>query len=204
MNHLGLQLLQPRLRLLTLRYVADKASEKVTVARPHFPHRQLHREGRAVLALADHHAADSDDSPLSGAQVLLDVAIVIFSVGRRHQRLDVFSNHFRRAIAEQPFRRRAERLHVSALVDHDHRIRHGIEDRREMSLARKRVPRAAGGSNTVALQPPSPPADAYSDQPEQSSVDDFRHPYAGSNRADEESEHYAYARSQQSRAAPAQ
>src|SRR5215470_10914677 len=173
MNQFRLQLLESRFRLLTLRYVADKASEKVTVARSHLPHRQLHREGRAVLALAHHDAADPDDSPLAGPQILLDVAVVILPVGRWHQHLDVFSNHFRRAIAEQPFRRRAERLHDSALVDHDHRIRHGIEDRREMSLARKRVPRAGGGSNTVALQLLSTPGDAYSDQREQSSVDDF-------------------------------
>src|SRR5499427_10934224 len=84
MSELGLQLLQPRLRLLTLRYVADKASEIVAIARSHFPHRQLHREGRAVLALAHHDAADSDDSPLSSSQILLDVAIVILPVGRRH------------------------------------------------------------------------------------------------------------------------
>src|SRR6516164_8595311 len=160
MNELRLQLLQPRLRLLTLRYVPDKASEKVTVARSHFPHRQLHREGRAVLALADHDAPDSNDSPLSGPQILLDVAIVILPVGRRHQHLDVFSNHFRRGIAEQPFRRRAERLHDSVLADDDHRIRHGIEDRREMSLARKRVSRAGRGLNPVVLQLLSAPITA--------------------------------------------
>src|SRR5215472_15809849 len=101
MNELGLQLLQPRLRLLTLRYVADKASEKVAVARSHFPHRQLHREGRAVLALADHDAADSDDSPLSRPQILLDVAIVILSVGALSLKKKVLSDHFCNTITEQ-------------------------------------------------------------------------------------------------------
>jgi hypothetical protein len=72
MNEVRLQLLQSCLRLLTLRDVADEAGEKVTIAGSHFPHRQLHREGRAVLALAHHDAADSDDSPLSSPQILLD------------------------------------------------------------------------------------------------------------------------------------
>src|SRR5260370_42437963 len=73
-----------------------------------------------------------------------------------------------------------------------------------MSLARKPVPRAGGGSNTVALQLLSTPGDAYSDQREQSSVDDFRHREAGRNRADEEAEHDAEASGQQSRSEPAQ
>src|SRR5215467_5018147 len=163
MNELRLQLLQPRLRLLTLRDVADKASEKVTVAGSHFSYRQLHREGRAVLALTDHDAANSDDSPFSSSQISPQVIIVILPVGRRHQHLDVFSNNFLPGIAEQPLGCRAERLHDSVLADHDHRIRHGIEDRREMSLASKCVSRAGGGLNTVALQLLSAPADARSD-----------------------------------------
>src|SRR5215471_20550420 len=80
MNELRLQLLQPSLRLLTLRYVPDKASEKVTIAGSHFPHRQLHREGRAVLALTDHDAANSDDPPFSGPQISPQVIIVILPV----------------------------------------------------------------------------------------------------------------------------
>src|SRR6266511_4866565 len=166
MNELGLQFLQPRLRLLTLRYVADEPGEKVSIARSHFSDGQLHREGPAVLTLADYEPADPDDSPFSSPEISLDVAIVILPIGRRHQYLDVFSNHFRRGVAEQPLGCRAERLHDSALVDHDHRIWHGIQDRREMSLACKRLPRAGGGLNTVALQLLSAPGDARADHRE--------------------------------------
>ena len=68
MDQFGLQLLQARLGLLALGQVADEAGEKALLAGSHLADRQLHRKGRAVLALADHDAADADDAPLAGAQ----------------------------------------------------------------------------------------------------------------------------------------
>src|SRR5262245_58097440 len=73
-----------------------------------------------------------------------------------------------------------------------------------MSLARKGVPRAGGGSNTVSLQLLSAPGDARSDHREQSSIDDFRRRNAGRPRDDEEAEYNAEAGCQQSRSKPAQ
>ena len=66
-HQLGLQFLQPRLGLLPLGQIADEAGEEALVARAHLADRKLHRKGRAVLALADHDAADADDAPLAGA-----------------------------------------------------------------------------------------------------------------------------------------
>ena len=129
MHELGLQFLQPRLGLLALGQVADEAGEEALIARAHLADRKLHRKGRAVPALADDDPADADDSPLSGAEISLEVAVVILAVGRRHQHLDVFSHDLRRRVAEQPLGRRAERLHDPALVDDDHRVRNGVEDR---------------------------------------------------------------------------
>src|SRR5262249_33360340 len=148
---LGLQLLQPRLRRLTLGYVADKAGEKVPVSRSHFSDCQLHRERRAVLALADHQPSDSNDSPFSGPPVSLDVAIVILTVRRGHQQIDILSYHLCRAIAELPLGRRAERPDHSALLDHDHCIWQRLKDRRQMCLTRERLARAGGSLNPVAL-----------------------------------------------------
>jgi hypothetical protein len=37
----------------------------------HLADRQLHRKGRAVLALAHHHPADADDAPLAGVEIAL-------------------------------------------------------------------------------------------------------------------------------------
>src|SRR5262249_24072425 len=150
-DELGLQLLQPRLRRLTLGYVADKAGEKGPVSRSHFSDCQLHRERRAVLALADREPSDSNDSPFSGPPVSLDVAIVILAVWRGHQQVDILSYQLCRAIAELPLGRRAERLDDSALVDHDHCIWHGLKDRREMGLTRERLARAGRSLNPVAL-----------------------------------------------------
>ena len=97
MDELGLQLLQPRLGLLPFGQVADEAGEETPVAGFHLADRKLHREGRAVLALADHDAADADDPPLAGPQIALEIAVVVFAIGRGHQHLDVLADHFARA-----------------------------------------------------------------------------------------------------------
>ena len=55
----------------------------------HFPDREFHGERTAVLALAHNDAADADDAALAGAQVTLQVAVVLFPVGGRHQQLDI-------------------------------------------------------------------------------------------------------------------
>jgi hypothetical protein len=67
--------------------IADEAGEKTAVGGLHLADRKLHRECRAVLALADHDAADADDAPLAGAQVALEIAVVALAIGRRHQHL---------------------------------------------------------------------------------------------------------------------
>ena len=70
-HQLGLQFLQARFGLLPLGQVADEAGEEAPVARFHLADRELHRKGRTVLALADHHAADADDAALAGVEVAL-------------------------------------------------------------------------------------------------------------------------------------
>src|SRR5262245_40495165 len=100
MYELGLQFLQPRLGLLTLREVADESGEVALIARAHLAYGELHGKRRAVLALANDDAPDPDDAPLSGPQIALQVAVVILSIRRRHQELDVGAQHFRRRIAE--------------------------------------------------------------------------------------------------------
>ena len=75
-------------------------------------------------------------------QIALEIAVVALAIGRRHQHADVLADHLVRAVAEQPLGRRAERLHDPALVDDDHRVGHGVEDRLEMGLARRGVPGA--------------------------------------------------------------
>ena len=76
MHELGLQLLQPRFGLLPLGQIANEAGEEALVAGLHLADGKLHREGRAVLALADDDAADADDAALAGAQIALEIAVV--------------------------------------------------------------------------------------------------------------------------------
>ena len=83
--------------------------------RSHLADRELHREGRAVLALAHDDAADADDPPLAGAAIALEVAVVAVAVGLWHQHLDVPADGlFGRTVAELPLRRGAERLDDAA------------------------------------------------------------------------------------------
>ena len=67
MDQFGLQFLQPGLGLLMLGQVADETGEVGLAVGLHFADRQLHRKGRAVLALAGHDPPDADDVPLAGA-----------------------------------------------------------------------------------------------------------------------------------------
>ena len=125
------------LGLLPLGQVADEAGEVVPLAGAHLADRQLHREGRAVLALADHDAADADDAPLAGGEIALEIAVVLLAIGRRHQHADVLADDLAGGIAEQPLGRRAEATAMrAALVDDDHRVRHGLQDRAQMRLGR--------------------------------------------------------------------
>ena len=77
MDQLGLQFLQPRLGLLSFGQVADEAGEEALIAHVHFADGKLHRKRRAVLALADDDAADADDAPLAGAQIAVEIAVMI-------------------------------------------------------------------------------------------------------------------------------
>src|SRR5581483_7759456 len=113
MHELGLQLLQSRLGLLPFGEVADEAGEEPLIARAHLADRELHRECRAVAALADDNAADADDASLPGAHIAIEIAVVAFAIGRRHPHPDVFADHLVSSIAEQALRRGAERLHAA-------------------------------------------------------------------------------------------
>jgi hypothetical protein len=107
-NDLRLQLLQSRFRLLRFRQVADETGKETLIARLHLAYGQLHRKSRTALAFAHRHPAYADDSPFSSGEIALEVGIVIFPIGGRHQHFHVLAQHLGRRIAEQPLRRRAE------------------------------------------------------------------------------------------------
>src|SRR5947209_7375918 len=73
-----------RLGLLPFRQIADEAGEETLIARAHLADRELHRERRAILALADDDAADADDTALAGEHVAAEITVMGFAIGRRH------------------------------------------------------------------------------------------------------------------------
>src|SRR3546814_6354784 len=100
-----------------------------------FSHRQLHRKGCAVPALANYDAADPDDPSFAGLQVMLDVFVVAIMVGLRHEAGNIMPNNFLFRVSEELFGSRTERGNFACLVDDDHCIRDGGGDGLEMLLA---------------------------------------------------------------------
>src|SRR2546429_1268108 len=56
-----------------------------------------------------HLAADADDLALSAAMEIVEVAVELLAIGRRHQHLDVLSYRLVRPVSEQPLALRIER-----------------------------------------------------------------------------------------------
>ena len=108
----------------------------------HLTDRKLHRKGRTVAALPDHHTADTDDPALARSQVTFDITVVILVVRRWHQDFHIFSNYVGGVKAEQSFRRGAERLNQTALVDDHHGVGNAVENRLQMRAMRFEVLRA--------------------------------------------------------------
>src|SRR4051794_23604733 len=96
----------------------------------------MHRKRRTVLAHARHDTTDTDDAPFPGLQIAREIAVMAAAVRFRHQAADVSPDRFRRCIAELPLGGAAEKLNDAILVDDDHRIGHGIQNRTKVSLAR--------------------------------------------------------------------
>src|SRR5665213_1704601 len=135
-HELGLQILQPRLGILPLGQVANESREEPPgAARRNLADRQFHRKGRAVLALADHDAADANDASLAGGQIMIQIAVVAAAIRLRHQHLDVAPGHLGGGPAELFFRGRAKRLDQAPLVDDDDGVGHGVEDGAQMRFA---------------------------------------------------------------------
>ena len=137
-----LQVVNAQLRLLALGQVADEAGEHPVVADPRLADRKLDRERGAVAMPRGQHAADADDPPLAGPEVALQIGIVPLAVGRGHQHAHILAEQLLFRIAEHPFRGRAERQDQAALVDDDHRVGDGVEDRAKVRLAREHIGRS--------------------------------------------------------------
>src|SRR5690606_2702164 len=99
-SQFGLDFLQPRRPLLALSQVTDEPGEVDAASRLHLANGKLHRKGGAILPGSDDDSVDSDDTPLAGAQVALDMAIVFAPVWLRHKHAHVAADHLVLAVAK--------------------------------------------------------------------------------------------------------
>ena len=120
-----LRLAKLLLGVLALGQVVDDSDKDRLAVLPGFADRQLHRKGRTILAQADRLAAGTR------TQEAVDLAIVILTVGRRHQHLDVFVEDFVGPVTEQPLASRVEQQDAAPRVDQDEAVERGFDHRRE-------------------------------------------------------------------------
>ena len=134
-----LRLAQLLLHLLAAGEVADEAGEHAPPVCPRFADRQFDREDPAILGDPLDEAAVADDPRLAGSQVVGQVDVMLGPIGLRHQHLDVAADHLVREVAEQSRRPGAERGNVAPLVDDDHRLGHGGENRFKVRFALRQL-----------------------------------------------------------------
>jgi hypothetical protein len=109
-----LRLPQAGLGLLPLGQIAHEAGVVAPPTRVHFADRKL-LEGRAPLTFADDDAADADEALFAIPRVSFQVSVVVLRYGDGIGILTFLP--VGRLIAEQAFRRQAERADRAALVD---------------------------------------------------------------------------------------
>ena len=100
----------------------------------------MQREGRAVLAASLHFPSEADDLGAAGRQIPRQIGVVLLVVRRRHEHVDVVTEHVCRRVAEQPLRRRIERLDAAVRVDHDDAVDSGVDDRPPSGFAGAELP----------------------------------------------------------------
>ena len=135
MQQLELQFMQPVLGHLPFGKIADETGEMPLAADHRLAHRQFDRKGAAILALADDDAADADDAPLPGLEIVLEVTVMTLVIGRRHEDADVPADGFCGGVAEQALGGRAEGFDQPAFVDDENGVRRGLQDRAQARLA---------------------------------------------------------------------
>ena len=127
---------------------------------------------------------------------------MLFAKRRRHEHPHILANHLGLPIAEQTLGGGIERLDDAAIVDHHRGVRHGIENRPKMRLAR---PKIAGGGLVMeagAMELFAEPGNADADGCEDRGFDDFR-PGQVLHAADENSQGQTEGGGNQAQAQPA-
>ena len=75
-------------------HVAAKAGKEASGSRMHLADGKLHGKGGTVLAHSGDGAAKPDDPALSCRQIAVQVGVMLVTIGRRHQQIDVLADDF--------------------------------------------------------------------------------------------------------------
>lgn len=138
MEKLLLLLLYSGFRLVAFGQVAAEAGKEAAGPGMHLTNRKFHGKGRAILAHSRHRAAEPDDPALSGSKVAVQIGVMLFAIGRRHQQTDILTEDFAGLVTEQCFGSRAEGLNTALFVDDDHCVGHRRQDRAQMIFAQSK------------------------------------------------------------------
>jgi hypothetical protein len=96
---------------------------------------KLHRKDRAVSTLSLDLPADTDDFGFSGAEVVLQVFIVVTAVWFGHQHADVSPEHFVGRVSKQRHRSWIERQDRACLIDRNDAVQGFVYERSQQRLA---------------------------------------------------------------------
>ena len=129
--------METALSCLTFREVTDEARIDLFCARTGLADMKINRKSSGAASSRSGDQPNPDNLSLPGSEIAFQVLVVALTVGRRHQRTDVLAEQLRLALSEHALCRSAGRQDEPALIDYDHGIGNGLEDRGEMSLKRK-------------------------------------------------------------------
>src|SRR6185369_14130237 len=135
MGEFTLQIAKAHICPPALREVMNEAGENPLPGDPRFTHRELDWKGVAVSVPGCPHPHDPDDHTSAGFAIILQVAVMPFTVGRRHEHRNVLANNFRLGVAEHFFRSGTERKDDTDLIDQHHGVGNSCEDGSKMLLA---------------------------------------------------------------------
>jgi hypothetical protein len=113
----ALALPQCHLDMLAVAQIMDHSGEIAPPLRFEFAHRQVDRKCPSILVPTAHSSANANDLLDTGLKVVANVPVVLSPVRVRHQNVDILSDEFRGAIAEQALGRRIDAFDQAPIID---------------------------------------------------------------------------------------
>src|SRR5262245_8425119 len=90
----------------------------------------------SVTPLSRHLSSDADDASLAGREIARHVRVVLLVIRRRHEYVDVLTDHVAFGVSEQALCSGIERLDPAVAVDHDDAVHRRFDNRSPPRFAR--------------------------------------------------------------------